>query len=176
MNIGELAQKVDTLAAKLDMICNSIVTLDCEGRKADFSEKWSPRVAEIADDQKAMYGDDWSDIDGLWDFHEKNRLSEGYIEDNVINAYIDSVKEKFAKLKGIVTQAESTGEITSDQADAAEAAIETAETAIEAAEAVVDPAANPAEVAVVEIAKTDPKKDEEDIINALKSDVLLNYS
>ena len=139
----DIEDRLKALEAKVDMICGAFSSADYDGRYADFREKWEPQVKEIEVDQKTLYGKDWDELSGIWDFVEKNRDSDGFDEDKVVNGYLNSVKDKFRKLKGVVEEAkeaiedanisETEKQVAENHLQIAEDAIETAEDAVESA-------------------------------------------
>lgn len=136
-----LEARLEAVEAKLDMVCEAIVACDGDGRKADFCKKWGDAVKEIEVDQKTLYGDNWNELDGIWDFVESNRGTEGFNEDAVVGGYINNVKEKFAKLKSTVEAAQEAVEdaaIPETEKAVAENHLEQAENAVKAAEAVIE--------------------------------------
>jgi hypothetical protein len=157
--------RLDALEQKVDTLLEAIETVDESERRNDFHTKWSEKISEIEPDQKTMYGDDYSEEDGLWDYHNKHKDDEGYNEDEVIGGYIDKVKEKFAKLKGEAATPEAEAEVaqleTEAEAAAEEGNEEAAEEKVEEAEAVVE-----------ESKEEEP--DEAEVEEALKSDILLS--
>jgi len=135
--------RLKEVEGKLELLFGAIMSVDKEGRYADFRTKWEPQVKEIELDQKTLYGDDWDELSGIWDFVEKNRDSDGFDEDKVVTGYLSSVKDKFKKLKGIVEEtreiieeasiSETEKQVAENHLQIAEDAIETAEDAVESA-------------------------------------------
>ena len=144
----DIEAKIAALEAKIDMLFSAIMSVDKEGRYSDFREKWEPQVKEIELDQKTLYGDDWDELSGIWDFVEKNRDSEGFDEEKVVTGYLNSVKDKFKKLKGVVEEtkeiieeaniSETEKQVAENHLQIAEDAIETAEDAVESAGEEID--------------------------------------
>ena len=148
----DIEARLAALEKKIDVLCEAIMSVDHEGRYSDFREKWEPQVKEIELDQKTFYGEDWDELAGIWDFVEKNRGSEGFVEDRVVSGYLNSVKDKFRKLKGIVEEtreiiedaniSETEKQVAENHLQIAEDAIETAEDAVESAGEEIESADN----------------------------------
>ena len=144
----DIEKRLAALENKIDMICGAISSVDHEGRYSDFRDKWGPQVKEIELDQKTIFGDDWDEIAGIWDFVEKNRDSDGFDEERVVTGYLESVKEKFKKLKGVVEEtkeiiedsniSETEKQVAENHLQIAEDAIETAEKSVESAGEEID--------------------------------------
>ena len=146
----DIEARLAALEAKINTLFEAICKSDYEGRYSDFREKWEPKVKEIEVDQKTLYGDNWDEMAGIWDYVEKNRDSEGFDEDKVVTGYLNSVKDKFAKLKGVVEEAKEALEdanLSETEKLVAENHLEIAEDAIETAEDAVESAAEETEAA-----------------------------
>jgi len=135
--LAKLEPGYTKLETSVDCLLGAIQGIADEDRKHEFRGRWGPKVAEIEADQRTLYGDEWDEIEGIWNFVEGRRYEPGFDETAVVDGYINSVKNKFAKLKGIVEDAKEAVEDSGAPEGAKEAAethLEMAETAVEMAE------------------------------------------
>ena len=175
--IQQLEEAVRGLESKIGVLFDAIKEVDSGERRSDFHEKWKDKIAEIEPDQKAIFGEDYNEEDGLWDYHNKHYQEDGYNEDEVIGGYLGKVKEKFDKLKGIAETPEETAMVEQKEEEAEEG-VKEAETPAEA-EAIIDEKAAEAEAGLEadpssEEAPKDEEPDEEEVKKALEDDILIS--
>jgi len=139
----EIEARLAKLEGDIECLFSAIVGIAEADRKYEFGEKWGPKIREIEADQKTLYGDGWDELGGIWNFVESKRREPDFDETAVVDGYINSVKQKFAKLRGIVEDAkeavedsgapEQAKQIAENHLEIAENAVETAEDALSTA-------------------------------------------